>query len=143
VDLDATCPAQPDALTDLDWLPTVCSLVGVPLPGGLPLDGENMSDVWWGTARQRSQPLCWEWLFSLVGDPAYALLQVAIRDGRWKLFCGPNGGDVELYDVVADAAERASVANEHADVVDELRTKAIDWQRSLPPSRARKATARK
>ncbi|HNT35832.1 MAG TPA: sulfatase-like hydrolase/transferase, partial [bacterium] len=59
--------ARPDTVDDatslcaVDLLPTFCQLAEVALPGGITLDGEDMSAAFRGTPVQRTKPLLWEW----------------------------------------------------------------------------------
>ncbi|MBN8459873.1 MAG: sulfatase-like hydrolase/transferase [Verrucomicrobia bacterium] len=124
----------------VDWLPTVCKQAGVELPAELRPDGEDVSDIWFGKSRPRSKPLHWEWLFRVWGDD-YMPPMLAIRDGPWKLFVNHNGSGAQLYDIPKDISEEHNVAGEHADVVKDLTAKALAWQKTLPPSKARNEAA--
>lgn len=117
----------------VDFLPTVCALAGVPVPEGAKPDGEDVSDILRGASRPRRGPLFWEWLFEVWG-PDYTPPQLAIRDGKWKLFLNPDRSRVELYDIPADREERTNVAEANPQVVEALAQKAIEWQKTLPPS---------
>jgi N-acetylgalactosamine-6-sulfatase len=127
-------------LGGVDWLPTVCKLTGVTVPADLQPDGEDVSDIWIGKPRPRRKPLHWEWLFRVWGED-YTPPMLAIRDGPWKLFVNHNGSGAQLYDITKDIGEEHNVAAEHADVVKKLTAKALAWQKSLPPSKARDTAA--
>jgi N-acetylgalactosamine-6-sulfatase len=120
----------------VDWLPTICKLTGAPVPDDLQPDGEDVSDIWFGKSRPRTKPLHWEWLFRVWGDD-YMPPMLAIRNGPWKLFVNHNGSGAQLYDITKDISEERDVAADHANVVKELAAKALAWQKSLPPSKAR------
>ena len=124
----------------LDWLPTICTLAGVAVPPGVRPDGEDVSDIWLGQPRPRRRPLYWEWFFRVWGDE-YLPPMLAVRDGPWKLFVHHDGSGAELYDIPNDAGEQHEVAAGHPDVVKRLTAQALDWQRSLPPSKARETAA--
>lgn len=117
----------------VDFLPSVCKLAGVELPGELKSDGEDMSDVWLGSNRPRSRALMWEWRFNIAGEPFHRSPILAIREGNWKLLLNPDGSRTELYDVVKDPTQLDNVAEHHADVVASLSQKVLAWQKELPP----------
>ncbi|MCM8532541.1 MAG: sulfatase-like hydrolase/transferase, partial [Lentisphaeraceae bacterium] len=59
----------------IDWLPTLCSIVGIEkLPPNL--DGEDISDIWFGESRERKTDLYWK--TSSTGGVA------SMRQGNWK-----------------------------------------------------------
>ncbi|MCX6902001.1 MAG: sulfatase-like hydrolase/transferase [Verrucomicrobia bacterium] len=127
-------------LAGVDWLPTICKLTGVTVPESVQPDGEDVSDIWFGHPRPRNKPLHWEWLFRVWGEE-YAPPMLAIRDGPWKLFANHDGSHAELYNIPQDLSEQHNVAAEHPDLAKDLTAKALAWQKSLPPSKAREATA--
>ena len=109
-----------------DWLPTLCALTGTKI-NAADFDGEDASAAWLGkSALVRARPLLWK--TSATGSTA------AIRDAQWKLFypVRKNGGDLELYDLLADPAETKNVAAQHADIVKKLSTKVAAWVATLP-----------
>ena len=57
---------------------------------------------------------------------------VAVRDGRWKLLVSADGTGAELYDLAADPAETASVADRNTETAFRLTEAATAWRRSLP-----------
>lgn len=117
----------------VDFLPSLCKLAGIEPPAGHPLDGEDMSDVWLGEARQRTKPLMWEWRFNIAGEPFHRSPQLAIREGDWKLLMNPDRSRIELYDVVKDPTQLDNVAEHHAGVVAAMSEKVLAWQKTLPP----------
>jgi arylsulfatase A-like enzyme len=54
----------------------------------------------------------------------------AVRDGRWKLIEWYEGF-TELYDLEADPSESKNVAQEHTDIVAELRQRLSQWRREV------------
>jgi hypothetical protein len=105
-------------------------------------DGEDVSDIWLGGSRPRSNPLHWEWLFGVQGPAdGYMPPMLAIRDGDWKLFVNHDGSKAQLYNIPKDIGEEHDVASENADIVTSLTARAIAWQQSLPPSEARARAA--
>lgn len=120
----------------VDFLPTICKLAGVPVPTDLQPDGEDVSDIWLGTRRQRTKPLHWEWLFGVQGED-YTPPMLAIRDGDWKLFINHDGSHTQLYNIPQDIGEATNQAAQHPDVVKALTAKALAWQKTLPASPTR------
>lgn len=47
--------------------------------------------------------------------------------GKWKLILPKTGGDIELYDVLADPFETKNVASEHPNVVAQLHKRLDSW----------------
>jgi arylsulfatase A-like enzyme len=114
-------------------LPTLAALAGATLPQDVPLDGEDRSAVLQGPAQPRTKPLFWEWRFNIVGHPWTQSPILAVRSGPWKLLVNPDGSRVELYSISQDPGETDNVADEHSDVVADLRAQVLAWQKSLPP----------
>lgn len=117
----------------VDFLPTICSLAGVPLKLDMKLDGLDMSDAFRGKPMQRSKPLQWEWRFNVLGDPINKCPILAIRDGNWKLLMNPDRSRVELYDIPKDPSEVDNLAQQNPQVVERLAKVVLDWQKTLPP----------
>jgi N-acetylgalactosamine-6-sulfatase len=118
-------------LTGVDWLPTVCSLAGIELPEIQP-DGEDVSDILMGRSRPRARPIYWETRSVALGDERHRSPNLATRDGKWKLLINPDGEGAELHDIPADPEERANLAQDHPDVVQELSAKLLAWRKTLP-----------
>jgi arylsulfatase A-like enzyme len=115
----------------VDWFPTISSITGIPMPDIKP-DGEDASDILTGTARPRNKPIMWEWRFNVFGVNPQQPPQLAIRDGKWKLFINPDGSGVELYDIPADPEERNNLAGANPAVVQRLKSALLDWKKTLP-----------
>jgi N-acetylgalactosamine-6-sulfatase len=117
----------------VDFLPTICSLAGVPLKPDMKLDGQDMSEAFRGKPTRRFSPLLWEWRFSIFGDTTNRSPILAIRDGNWKLLMNPDRSRVELYDIPKDPTEVDNLAQANPQVVERLSEIALDWQKTLPP----------
>jgi len=118
-------------LCAVDFLPTLCKLAGGDLPDLQP-DGEDMGDVLSGKSRARNKPVYWEWRGGVAGNPNYRPPRLAVRDGRWKLFCNVDGGGVQLYDIPADPEERSNLAARNPEIVAQLKTQLLAWKKTLP-----------
>ncbi len=116
----------------IDYLPTVCRLAGVGLPGKTALDGEDVSASLLGKPVARKRPLFWEWREPVYGSELHQSPRLAIREGRWKLLMNPDGSRVELYDIPQDPSEVANMAGREAGVVKRLSSRLLKWQGTLP-----------
>lgn len=108
----------------IDWMPTLCAIAGIEV---LPkrLDGEDVSDIWFGANRERSKPLYWRVSSSRAAP--------AMREGKWKLHLGSRrGGEIELYDLSVDPSESRNVAKEHPEVLAGMTAKLKTWVAELP-----------
>lgn len=108
----------------IDWLPTLCSIAGIE-DRPQQLDGEDISDIWFGADRERSKPLFWK--TSAKGSTP------AMRDGKWKLHLPrKQRGKPELYDLSIDPSESNNIAEAHPKVVDRLGKLLRTWAAELP-----------
>jgi hypothetical protein len=83
------------------------------------IDGANLIAVWSGGAPAPERTLFWEWQ-SEGAD------QLAALRGRFKLVV-TRGGKSELYDVVADPAERRDISASYPELTTELRDEIKGW----------------
>ena len=118
---------EQSVISGVDWLPTLCSIVGVKINAG-DFDGEDASAAWLGKGPHvRIKPIFWR--ASSPGSDSF------VRDGQWKLHFTPskkNSGEVELYDILADPAESKNVAAQHPDTVKKLSAEVEAWVATLP-----------
>ena len=113
-------------ISGADWLPTLCGITGVKI-NAADFDGEDTSGAWLGQAPHvRTKPLLWK--TSSPGSDSY------IREGQWKLAqpTRKNGGDLELFDLIADPAESKNLAAQHPNIVKRLSAKVEAWVATLP-----------
>lgn len=104
-------------------MPTLGAISGIDdLPAKL--DGEDISDIWFGQTRERTKPLLWR--TSSSGS------QAVIREGKWKLHQADHKREAELYDLSDDPSESRNLAEQHPDVVDKLNAKLDTWKSELP-----------
>lgn len=96
----------------IDLLPTFCAAAGVEVPKDRRLDGADVSAVFEGKPVARSQPLYWQYDFS-IGQP----WEVAVRDGRWKLLADKKLERFALYDLSTDTGEATDLAAKEPDRV--------------------------
>ena len=120
-------------VTAVDFLPTVCKLAGVEVPGGLNPDGEDVSDVLLGASRNRKKAIFWEWRFRITGHVSNRSPMLSVRDGGYKLLMNPDRSRVELYDIPNDPRERHNLAEHRPEIVERLSKKLLAWQKTLAP----------
>jgi N-acetylgalactosamine-6-sulfatase len=123
-------------LNAVDFRPTLTALAGVPPAPGRVVDGEDVRDILFGTARPRKKPMLWEWRSPIVGHAVNQSPKLAIREGAWKLLLEPDRSRIELYAVVDDPTELNNRARQHPEIVERLAAEALAWRGSLKPATA-------
>jgi arylsulfatase A-like enzyme len=114
-----------------DVFPTVCDLVGAPVPKGL--EGKSLAPILRGQAQG-------------VRDTvflAYRSAQRAARRGRWKLIQYPQINTTQLFDLADDPAETNNLASHpaHAGKVKELMAIMAEQQKLFGDTLALKSDA--
>jgi N-acetylgalactosamine-6-sulfatase len=127
----------------MDWLPTVCSVAGIPITsnsGPISLnrlrtslksdtfEGEDVSDIWLGADRSRVDPLFWK--------ASNVNAKISMLSGNWKLHV--SGDAVELYNLATDPGETLNVQGKHPEIVSALRKQAALWNATLPTAYTKK-----
>ena len=103
-----------DLALTMDILPTVADIVGVPLPAGQAIDGQDIRAFLEGRG---PSPDDWFFYYDAGGRLE------GVRDRRWKLHLTfPEKADpvAALFDLSLDPSERYDVAAEHSDIVARL-----------------------
>ena len=123
----------------VDVLPTLLELAGVPCPAPVKPQVEGRSLL----PLLQDPQAAWEerMLVSHLGRwpkgqaEAYARRVTAVRGSRWKLIQPLMDRDApsQLYDLVADPAEKSDVASKHPGVVRELSAHHSSWWESIRP----------
>jgi arylsulfatase A-like enzyme len=104
-------------LTDL--LPTFVAAGGGNLNAAWHVDGVNQLPVWTRKAPATARTLFWEW-------QSEGYNQLAALKGQFKIVI-THGGRTELYDVVADPAERRDVSANYPELASQLRDELNSW----------------
>ena len=129
-----------DALwATIDLMPTFTALSGVKPPTDRAIDGIDQTALLLGQTEEGRETF----IYDQVGD-GDANMGVGIRKGKWKLLLpgrkpeqdhrflmdfGTNG--LELYDLDRDIGEKNNVADDHPEVVKELRETLASFKRGV------------
>jgi len=106
-------PGQVDVpMHIVDWMPTLCNLVGWSSKRNLNWDGR---DIWPYVSGKESkaQPRAMYWKTPNAS---------AVRLGDWKLIAPKKGDGVELFNLVADPYEKKDLVGEQPEKVRELKS---------------------
>lgn len=117
-------------ITAVDLLPTFLDVAGVPLPKGYEPDGQSAFAAFKGEDWVRTKPIFWEWRGGDNGE--YTWPTMGVRNGRWKLLVNNETGQVALYDLEQDWAEKTDVSDRHPETVEMLKEQLKAWKKSLP-----------
>ncbi len=119
----------------VDLFPSFCALAKAPLPRDHKLDGEDLSAVFFGKNKSRSQPMLWEYgrnNKSFRYPPQDRSPNVAIREGKWKLLVNADGSGAELYNLANDPRETINLADKNKKITRRLSSQALAWRQSVP-----------
>ena len=106
----------------MDWSATMLAAAGVPPSPDYPLDGQSLMPLLRDPRHLFDRPL--HWRMNHRG-------QRALRQGQWKYL--QVDGNEYLFDVVADARERANLASRQPERLATMRQAWLDWDATMPP----------
>ncbi|WP_420870122.1 sulfatase [Catalinimonas alkaloidigena] len=106
----------------LDYFPTFLAVAGIGDYQGV-LDGQSLMTIY---KREEfpERPLFWH-IASTYKNPPCSI----IRRGKWKLIQFLNDGSVELYNLDEDLQESKNLAEEQAQITQELLAELISWRK--------------
>ncbi|MHC4627969.1 MAG: sulfatase family protein, partial [Planctomycetota bacterium] len=125
--------ARHQAVTAMDWYPTVLELCGLEIPKDIELDGRSVLPL----VQDESSPsryavMHWQWQKSWM-----------VREGNWKLIVngrhridGERVDPVHLASLTDEQPERMNHADKHPEVVERLRRLHNQWARAVAPEEA-------
>jgi arylsulfatase A-like enzyme len=113
--------ATPQLAITMDWVPTFLEAAGVAPHPDYPLDGLSLLRVLQDPAATFERELFWR--MNYRG-------QRALRAGRWKYLATDDGEF--LYDLDADARERANRARHEPERLAAMRARHAAWERTVP-----------
>jgi arylsulfatase A-like enzyme len=105
----------------MDWVATLLEAAGAAPHPEYPLDGASLLKVLDDPAAAFERELFWR---------TNHRGQRAMRAGRWKYFSSEDGEF--LYDLEADARERANRAKREPERLAAMRTRYAEWERTVP-----------
>ena len=117
-----------------DYFPTIIDLLDLELPAR-PYDGISLLPVIAGQMKERPRPIGFQWG-----------AQASLTDNRFKLVHNVGGekhksdngsvptAEFELYDLIDDPYETENIADQHSDVVAEMKQSLQQWQASCRAS---------
>ncbi|MDC1277058.1 sulfatase-like hydrolase/transferase, partial [Algibacter sp.] len=128
-------------ISAVDLLPTFCDIANAKLPENFKPDGISQVSALFGqTYPLRTKPLFWKidatWP-AQKNKPDHWVTYAIVED-HWKLVANNDLSYFELYDIAADAYEKADLKEKYMDVTNELKNKIIEWQQTLPLSPSKK-----
>ena len=104
------------AVSQIDFLPTILDIAGIKKPEGQVLDGISLQPFLKNPTRQIARTLFWHFPAYLEGgneqttDPIFRSRPVSVvRQGDWKLIENFETGKFELYNVVDDISEKTDL----------------------------------
>ncbi|MBD3676163.1 MAG: sulfatase-like hydrolase/transferase [Planctomycetaceae bacterium] len=101
-----------------DLMPTMLSAAGLEIPTERQLDGMNLLSILTGQRSTVERTLVWN--------------GKAVRQGEWKLMLNGKGGDkVALYNLQEDLSEKTNLADQHPELVEQLKQVAQEWQADI------------
>jgi len=126
---------QQTVMSAIDIYPSLCSLLGINYPDNL--DGEDLSNSFFGTAKERNNPVFWEYGSCKggsiePGNEDFISPNLAIREGRWKLLIDADSTNAQLYDLINDPGERENISGSNPDIARDMANKILKWRRSMP-----------
>ena len=106
----------------MDWSATMIELGGAHAAAGYPLDGVSLSALLRDPAHELDRPMFWRMNHRQ---------QRAMRHGPWK-YLRVDGHDY-LFNIEADARERANLAKREPERLAAMRAAWEDWDATMPP----------
>lgn len=101
----------------IDWMPTLCKLVGYKQKQKLKWDGQNIWSFLSGEKQSYSKPRLFYWHWN--GDRENPG-RIAIREGDWKMVIQQHGKPAELYNLTNDPSEKNDLAAQSPDILKRL-----------------------
>ncbi len=127
-------------ITSVDFLPTFASLAQAKLPATQPVDGTDLSPLFFGKEIPE-RTIFWHYplylqgrglIIDLADGKTYSwrgFPSTSARHGKWKMIHFFETNHFALYDLENDPAESQDVSQQHAEVAQRMRQKIQEWQR--------------
>jgi arylsulfatase A-like enzyme len=121
---------------NIDLLPTIAQLAGVPVPDDRVIDGRSLWPLLSGETDNGPHELFHFFGGGRAGNP---MNYRAVRDERWKLILRSTAGGevsaIELYDLGADPSEKFDRLKHHPEIGERLLIQARKFRRDLAANR--------
>lgn len=115
-----------EPVMSIDFLPTLLDIAGVDLPDRQ-IDGTSLVPLLEG---KTSQPRTLFWHYPHYSNQG-GFPGGAARHGDFKLVERYEDGRVHLYNIAEDIGEKHDIANQHPDIVKNLRSQLHDWYQEV------------
>lgn len=120
-------------LCALDLNRSLYTIAGIKTPGGVTLDGEDLSETILGKGtKSRKTPIFWRRPPDRPGTKKEKNPDLAVRHGRWKFYVDYNGTGAQLYDLREDMSEKRNLAESYPAIVDRLKKAVFQWNVGMP-----------
>ena len=101
--------------------------------GEVPVDRENLLVALLGISEaNRSRPLLWRRPPDRLGMPESPLLDLAVRDGEWKLLFRLDEKDPMLFNIKSDPGETVDLELARVPLTKRLTESVLQWNKGLP-----------
>lgn len=116
----------------VDLLPSLASIIGIPLPEEYQSDGVDLSQAMLGASQPiRARPIFWEYN-SLGGNIEPGLEKdrsptLAMRDGSWKVLANADGSGLELYNLAEDRDESTNLVDRYPRRAARMKRRLLQW----------------
>ena len=119
-------------LSVMDIFPSLSRICGLECPYDK-LDGEDMSEVFYGAKKERTKPIFWSFFSdAIAGHPAVISPNMAMRYGKWSFLMNHDGSRKELYDLKKDPKQVDNVANENPELTKKFSEMLLKYYENLP-----------
>jgi len=103
-----------------DIFSTICEIAGITLPADRTIDGASLVPAFAGEPVRRKIPLYWRYHGSRDG------MNIAMRQGNWKILTPTDFGRFELYNLRDDAAESWDLASTEPERLEAMKQTLIE-----------------
>ena len=107
-----------------DYLPTILEILDIEYPDDRPIDGESLWSVIQGQNNERENGI--GFLFNS---------KISWVDNQYKYISNDNGLTFELYDLLADKAEKTNIIAEKPEIATKMELKLMTWISSVEASK--------
>ncbi len=112
-----------------DFLPTICSMLGLSTPTDRVIDGIDISPIFEGKDIRRSQPLFWA--YETRADDKPGGYHFAVRDANWKMITDRGITKTLLYNLKDDPYEVRELSKQYPEKVAALAKSIRAFQESI------------